>query len=220
VNDVVIPAELSVTLSATVARELAQTYDDQVVYPDRVVVDRPEDPDRQFPGWPGEVLVITFENQGVCAWGVPLGHSHPPVLVGGELSDGADYSETTVTYTPSVDEYISVRRWDRDCLSGSPLLQAQAAELDPASIGFLRANFREVHPTHGWPAAEQYRFEGSGVKIMLWSGKEQCDWWLSAAHAADLESVARQLLGLSDLRTSLWSNDVEGDALLSAIRDH
>jgi hypothetical protein len=219
VNDVLVPDELKVTLTSAVARELAEAYDDQVVYPDRVVIDRPEDPDRHFPGWPGPVLVIAFENQGVCAWGVPLGRSDRPVLVGGELSDGEDYAETTVMYTPGVDEYISVRRWDRACLDGQPLLQAQAAELDPAAIGFLRTNFREVHPTRGWPAAEQYRFEGSGVKIMLWSGEGQCDWWLSAADAADLEPIARQLLDLSDLRTSLWSNDAEGDALIRAIRD-
>jgi hypothetical protein len=220
VNDVVIPIDVSSTLTRAIAHELAETYGDQVVFPDQVVVDRPEDPDRHFPGWPGMVLVIAVENQGVCAWGVPLGNSDPSVLVGGELSDGEDYSDATMAYTASVGEYVAVRRWDRVCLNGGLLLQAQAAELDQASMDFLRANFREVHPTQGWPAAAQFRFEGSGgVKIMLWSDKGQCDWWLSAAIAADLDPVVRLLLDLSDLRTSMWSNDLEGEVLLRAIRD-
>jgi hypothetical protein len=218
VKDVVIPAEVSSALTATVARELAEAYDDQVVYPDRIVVDRPEEPDRCFPGWLGEVLVIAYENQGVCAWGVPLGHPEPSVLVGGELSDGEDALDVTVVYTATVADYVAVRRWERD-LYRRPLVQAQAAELDQASMDFLRVNFREVHPTRGWPAAEQYRFEGDGAKILLWSGRGQCDWWISADSAEDLESVARRLLDLSDLRTSLWSNEVEGDALLRRIRE-
>jgi hypothetical protein len=219
VNDVVLPPELRSTLTAAVAHELAEVYTDQVVFPDEVVIDRPEDPDRQFPGWPDPVLVIAYENQAVCAWGVPLGQPDPPVLVGGELSDGVNYSDTTVRYTPSVAAYVAARRWDRACLS-APLLQAQAAEVDPASLAFLTTNFSQVHPTRGWPAAEQYRFEGHGVRIMLWSGKGQCDWWLSADRAAELESLARQVLELSNLRESLWSSDAVGEALLRAVRDH
>jgi hypothetical protein len=179
-----------------------------------MLVDRPDDPDRRFPGWPAPVLVIADENQGVCSWGVPLGDPNPAVLVGGELSDG----EGTVEYAPDVASYVAARWWDGWCLQREPLLQAQAAVLDEKSLAGLRSNFDQRPLTHGWPWHTQYRFERDGVAILLWSGPDQCDWWLSAADDALLLEVVARPLDLSDLAESLWSNDVAGDALLRQIR--
>jgi hypothetical protein len=213
-----VPEALASLLTAAVARELAESYGDQVVFPDRVEIAQPDHVDRLFPGWPAPVLVIAHENQGVCSWGLPLGDPDPPVLVGGQLTDGSNWSAQTLVYSQIPAAYVAVRRWDRACLRGEPLLQAQAAELDTATLAVLRDRFREVFPTRGWPARQQYRFEGPDIKIMLWSGQGQCDWWLSAADAATLEPVTRDLLALSDLRSSLWSHNSIGTALLGAIR--
>jgi hypothetical protein len=74
-----VPAAVERLLTADVAREIAETFGDQLVYPQRIVVDSPAGPSlswpgssRRFPGWPGPVLVLSDENQGVCSWGVPL----------------------------------------------------------------------------------------------------------------------------------------------------
>jgi hypothetical protein len=56
------------------------------------------------------------------------------------------------------------------------------------------------------------------VKIMLWSGSHQCDWWLSDTDTGALAEVVTDLMDLSDLREALWSNDIAGHALLREIR--
>jgi hypothetical protein len=124
----------------------------------------------------------------------------------------------TVRYALCIEDFIAARRWDRDCLRREPLLQAQAVPLDGPTLDLLRARFREVLPTRGWAGAEQYRFEEHDVKIMLWSGPSQCDWWISGTDALGLRNVIEKLMTTSDLRTSLWSNDELGEALLQEIR--
>ncbi|MEU8001392.1 SET domain-containing protein [Catellatospora sp. NPDC049111] len=209
-----IPEPLRALITTTAAAELARVHNDQVVFPHRLVIDSPEDEDRRFPGWPTPVLVIADENQGVCSWGVPLGVAAPPVLVGGDLAGDAG----TAIYAPDVSSFVAARRWDGTCLGREPLLQAQAAPLDEESLAYLRANFDERASTHGWPAQEQLRFERDGARILLWSGDDQCDWWLSGTGDTVLGETAARLLDLSDLRSSLWSNDIAGEALLDRLR--
>jgi hypothetical protein len=201
------------TLTADVVRELAVAFDDQVVFPERVLVDEVGVPDRRFPGWPGPVLVISVENQGVCAWGVPLGQEDPVVVVGGQL---LDHGDATVEYAPGVAAFVEARRWDRDCLCHVPLVQAQADPLDPASLGHLQAHFGAGPTTVGWPAGRQLRFERGGCRLMLWSGADQCDWWVSGPEP-ELRDVVEELLPLSNLRRALWSNDDAGETLLAAL---
>ena len=213
--DVRIPAVVTDLITAPVAREIAEPYQDEVVFPDEIVVDDPEDDDRMFPDWPAPVLVLAYENQGVVTWGVPLREPDPPVLVGGDMPDG---STATFRYAANVATYVAARRWDRACLA-EPLVQAQAAELDADSLAFLRRILQEVLATTGWPTPHQYRFEGDGVRVMLWSDSGQCDWWVSATDVTRLERIVRQLLDYSDLLTSFWSSDDAGTAMLQAIRE-
>jgi hypothetical protein len=201
-----------------VARELAAVYDDQVIYPENLTVDRPDDDQRLFPGWPTPVLVISIENQGVCAWGVPLDDPKPPVLVGGELLDDVGWSDRTTKYAPNIEAFVATRRWDQECLSSQPLLQAQATELDAESLDLLRSLFDERLPTFGWPGPSQYRFGDRSSKVMLWSAPGQCDWWISSQDVSTLSAVAEQLMHVSDLQHSLWSNDKAGNALLHELR--
>jgi hypothetical protein len=213
-----IPESVRSSLTAEVAREIATAYTDQVIFPDNVVIDLPEADNRRFPGWPGPVLVICVENQGVCAWGVPLGHQNPAVLVGGDIYDRTGWIRGTTAYCSDVAAFVAARRWDASCLSQGLLLQAQAAELDGATLGELRRQFEQRPPTMGWPGHTVHRLERRGVKIMLWDGPGQCDWWISAADVTTLKATAAAVLPLSDLCTSLWSTDPEGTALLRQIR--
>lgn len=175
-----------------ITEELIGLSDDQVVFPRHVVVDRPEDPERRFPGWPGPVLVISVENQGVCAWGVPLGDPDPPVLVGGAIEGG------TTVFSPDVASFAEFRRWEaaRDWE-----FSAQAGELDAITLSRLRRRYRELPGTRGWPGRATYRFEGEDVRIMLWDGAGQCDWFVAGAGEDELAN----LIQFSDLRTSLYA---------------
>jgi hypothetical protein len=216
VDDVVVAESLRLLVTSEVARELASTFGDQVVFPDRIVIDRPGAPDRRFPGWPTSVLLLLVENQGVCAWGVPLDDPDPPVLVGGDLAAGVD--ETTVRHAGSVEGFVAARRWDHECLNQELVIQAQAATLDRQSLELVRGWYEEQPSTTGWPGAVQYRFERDGLRILLWSSPDQCDWWISSARPEQLPEAVEQLMSLSDLRTSLWSNEPSGEVLLDQIR--
>jgi hypothetical protein len=215
VDQPALPAVLA-RFTTDVADELAATYDDQVVYPRRIDVERPGLTDGNFPSWLTPVLVIAVENQGVCAWGVPLdGDDDPPVLVGGELGDG---TVRTVPYADHVEAYINARRWDRACLASGMVLQAQAEVLDDKSLAYLRARYEELPSTSGWPGEATYRFQAAGVRIMLWAGSDQCYWLVSGPDADRLYEATPALLSYSDLRSSLWSNDIAGQTLLDQIR--
>ena len=215
------PGAVRRLLTADVAAEIARTFGDQPVYPQRIVVDRPAGSSpapprfsRRFPGWPGPVLVLSDENQGVCSWGVPSG-GDGEVVVGGDLLDAGC---ATVVYTASAADFITARRWDHRCLTTGPVLQAQAAELDQASLGYLQARLAPAVATAGWPGSRQYRFEGRGVQVMLWAQAGQCDWWVSAASAAPLRQFTAGLLDLPGVDQALWSNDEDGERLLSDVR--
>jgi hypothetical protein len=215
-----VPEAAERLLTADVAEEIARTFRDQPVYPQRIVVDCPAGSSpappgfsRRFPGWPGPVLVLCDENQGVCSWGVPSGGGE--VVVGGDLLDAGC---ATVVYAASVAAFIAARRWDHRCLNTGPVLQAQAAELDQASLGYLQARLAPAVATAGWPGSRQYRFQGSGVQVMLWAQAGQCDWWVSAASAAALRQFTAGLLDLPGVGQTLWSSDQDGERLLSEVR--
>jgi hypothetical protein len=217
-----VPAAVGRLLTADVAAEIARTFGDQLVFPQRIVTDSPAGSSpappgfsRRFPGWPGPVLVLSDENQGVCSWGVPSGGGGEVVVVGGDLLDAGC---ATVVYAASVADFIAARRWDHRCLSSGPVLQAQAAELDLASLGHLQARLAPAVATAGWPGSRQYRFEGRGVQVMLWSQAGQCDWWVSAVSEASLRQFTAGLLDLPGLGQALWSNDEDGERLLSEVR--
>jgi len=201
-----VPTAVERLLTADVAVEIARAFGDQPVYQQRVVVDSPEalpGSRRRFPGWPGPVLVLSDENQGVCSWGVPADGSDA-VVVGGDLLDAGC---TTVAYAASVADFIAARRWDYRCLNGGPVLQAQAAELDQGWLAYLQARLAPAVTTAGWPGSRQYRFGGRDVRVMLWAQEGQCDWWVSSASPASLRQFEVGLLDLPGLRQTLWSND-------------
>lgn len=212
--DTEVPYAVRRLLTADVAQEIARTFGDQPVYPERIVVDRPGDIGRRFPGWPEAVLVLSAENQGVCSWGVQLGGSSGEVLVGGDLFDAG---QATVVYAATVEDFIAARLWDHACLP-APLLQAQGDVLDKASLGYLQTRLTPTVATAGWPGARQYRLEGRAVRVLLWSSSQQCDWFISASSEPSLMAFAAGLLNLSNLRRALYSNDDAGERVLDELR--
>lgn len=75
-----------------------------------------------------------------------------------------------------------------------------------------------VAPTHGWPCRDKRRFQRDDQRIALWSCDDQCDWWLVTQSPASLHRLVRDVIHLSDLKESLWSNDATGMAILSRVR--
>jgi hypothetical protein len=202
--------DASRTLTESVATEIAATYTDQPVFPFQVRIIAGGSDQSDFAGWPTDVLVLAVENQGVCTWGVDLGEDHfGRVLVGGDLSSGP----AVVEYCSNIEEYIASRRWDAVCLNAA-LLQAQAEPIDDRTLGALRAAWQEQWITFGWPGMRNRRFQQGRVRLMLWDGEGQCDWWVSGP-VDDLRRVLPALRGMSNLRSALWSNDESGVALLA-----
>ncbi|MEV0460567.1 hypothetical protein [Catellatospora methionotrophica] len=81
------------------------------------------------------------------------------------------------------------------------------------TLGYLRAHLTELLPTRGFPGRDQFRFERRGVKVMLWSGPGQCDWWISSTDPHELSEATAELTDIADLRGSLWSADPTADLL-------
>ena len=213
-----VPIAIERLLTADVAQEIARAFGDRPIYPGRVLIDSPDHPsragpqgpERRFPGWPGPVLVLSDENQGVCSWGVPLdGHQ---VLVGGAGAGG------TSAYAASVEEFIAARRWDYQCASSDLCLTAQAAELDHGSLRYLQQRLAATVTTAGWPGLRQYRFERYDQRVMLWSDAGQCDWLIAAASEASLRALAAEVLGLSNLREVLGADNASSRRLLDELR--
>jgi hypothetical protein len=213
---IVVPAQVKRLLTPQTAREIARTYDHHPVYPENIVADYPGDPGRMFPGWPGPVLVLMHENQGVCHWGVPLDQTSHQVLVGGDLDSG----RITVTHAGSVRAFIAVRRWDDRCLAGPFFLQAGAGALEEASLGYLRQRLTPAITTTGWPGLRQHRFEHRDARLMLWDASRQCDWMLTASTEDSLVDFAAGLLHLPDFRKAVlsYSPHVSSPGILIRLR--
>ena len=207
-----IPASVQQLLTNSVMLSVAEAYDDRLVFPEEVLIDDSADPGSAFAGCSAPVLVLLIENQGVCSWGVPLdGRDDPPVLVGGALGDQRPPRE----YATNVHEFVAAREWDHRCLSRDPLLQAQASAVDSTVLATLRANCDEGVTTFGWPCTANYRFERTGVSLMLWACADQCDWWMSADDLPSLRAALAWILPRAGLREFLWSNDRHGTDLLA-----
>jgi hypothetical protein len=194
------------------AQVLARSCDAQVVFPDALHV-APLD---LGPGLRGDELWLMAENQGVCVWAVPLdAGDHPPVLVAGDLPTDAGPQ----VYAGSLDEFAAAWDWDLGCVTGRPLLQAQAVLLTPETEIYLRKHLRPAITTWGWPTRRVQRLGASdGLRILLWDGPAQCDWFVSAPEPAVLGRWLHRLMTVDGLADALWSNDDIGERILADAR--
>lgn len=198
--------------SPGLATELARAYTAEVVFPDQV-----ESASAGLgPGLRDVDLWLMTENQGVCVWAVPLdAGDDPPVLVAGDLRA----AESVEVYARSLDEFTDAWAWDRACLERLPVVQAQSAPLDAETERYLCARFSAAVTTWAWPTRRALRFESDdGLTLTVWDDAEQCDWWISSPDPELTGRHVAALMPFSDLATSFWSADDDGDALLTELR--
>jgi hypothetical protein len=201
-------------LTTEIAQQMAEAYSDVVVFPQRRIIVGADGEEAPFPGCPDRVLLLSHENQGVCSWGLVLdGPSAGSIVVGGDLPEGV----ATAACCADLPTFVAMRLWDGRCLATAPLLQAQAAPLDDETLAVLRTRLGPLPSTLGWPGRSTLRFEADDLQVMLWSDLDQCDWWVSGNQRA-VAGILPQLMTLSSLSNSLWSNDETGIRLLSDAR--
>jgi hypothetical protein len=150
------------------------------------------------------LLYIRSGNQGVCGWAVRLHDADDPAVVV-NYADIADLSEW-VPQTDTFSDYIFCSIWDCVALSSEWLLQAQNGPLTEGTLDSLRLHFRESVRTYGWPGDTQYRFEGDGQWLLIWSAGG-ADWFLAADDELSLAEAARKPWHLDDVGKAFWSND-------------
>lgn len=159
------------------------------------------------------LLHIRTENQGVCLWAVQLDDlDDPPVVVTYDLDGLTGWQPHSDTFS----DYIYSGIWDWGLvLASNFLIQAQNVPLTEATLERLRLGFREDVTTNGWPGDKQYRFEGSGQRLLIWSTRGQADWYLSADNGSSLSEAAKTIWLLDDVGKAFWSNTDEGKVALA-----
>jgi hypothetical protein len=160
------------------------------------------------------LLYIRTENQGVCAWAVLLDDRDDP-----EVAVSYDDLNEWQPQADTFSDYVFSGIWDWGlALRSDWLIQAQNGPLSEKALDRLRQHFRETVRTYGWPGDNQYRFEGDGLRLLLWSvAGGQTDWWLAADDELRLAEAARKIWLLDDVGKAFWSNTGEGEAALARI---
>jgi hypothetical protein len=161
------------------------------------------------------LLHIRTENQGVCMWAVRLDDGDDPAVVVNyrEIDDLSNWPLQADTFS----DYIFSGIWDWGlAMSSEWLLQAQNGPLTEGALDSLRFHFRENVRTYGWPGDTQYRFEGDGHRLLIWSAAG-ADWWLAADDELSLAEAARKIWHLDDVGEAFWSNTEKGETALARI---
>ncbi len=185
-----------------------------------------EDLGRPITDWRGDrklhdlaadgLLYIRSENQGVCGWAVRLDDGDDPTVVVnyGAIADPGEWQIQADTFS----DYVFSGIWDFGPVPSELVIQAQNGPLSENALDHLRLHFRESVRTWGWPGDAQYRFEGDGLRLLLWSVTGgQTDWFLTADDEPSLTEAARKIWHLDNVGDALWSNTEKGEAALARI---
>ena len=161
------------------------------------------------------LLYIRSENQGVCGFAVRLDDGDDPAVVVnyGDIADLNEWQLQADTFS----DYIFSGIWDFGPRS-EWLIQAQNGSLTEGALDRLRLHFRESVRTWGWPGDAQYRFEGDGQRLLIWSvSGGGADWFLQADDELSLAEAARKISSFDDVGKAFWSHTDNGKTALAHI---
>ncbi|HEY3496077.1 MAG TPA: SMI1/KNR4 family protein [Polyangiaceae bacterium] len=137
-------------------------------------------------------LVFMLENQGVCAWAIDLGEDpDPEVQVEVDSGDPPTWQACAEHFST----WLYCQVFDRKLLE-SAMFAAQAEPLAPAVLRELGASMMEGPRTRAWPGRENIRLRCELGEVLLWSGDDQCDWWI-APRSPDTATALLDRLRLS-----------------------
>jgi hypothetical protein len=132
----------------------------------------------------------------------------------GDIADPGEWQLQAHTFS----DYIYSGIWDFHQGPCEWVIEAQNGPLSEGALDHLRQHFHETVRTYGWPGDDQYRFEGDGLRLLLWSVPgDQTDWILSADNEPSLAEGARKIWHLDDVGKAFWSHKKKSDAALDRI---
>lgn len=169
--------------------------------------------------WSEKLLWFMTENQGVCYWAVKLdGSDDPQVMV---WVDGRNKWETHANKF-STFVWCQVFDWRRIFNMGRTEniygLASQAEPLANDDLSYLNDLF-EVGPlTYVWPGEQNHRFYRGDQRIVIWAGRDQADWTLSANNPEQLYDLAKVVWNCGNLKTSLYAINPISENVLERLR--
>jgi hypothetical protein len=152
--------------------------------------------------WKSNLLLpFKFENQGVCVWSIMLdGSDDPPVYVDVD-SNGTQWQLQALNFST----YVYSCVWGYKVVLGQPaLVQAQNKPVSVEALTALDRLYVAEPKTYGWPGSTQYRFRGSNLAVLIWSGDGQADWFVGARNVESLESALKCVWQIDDVGESLY----------------
>jgi hypothetical protein len=153
----------------------------------------------------------------VCQWAFPLGLGDDPPVI--RIADGhASSAHEAVEASPTFTHFVEAMEWDEALWAIQdeiPVIQAQAAALSNAELGYVASLLRTGPTTRGWPTRHAFRFESLGQRVALWSDDASCDWWATADTNAALAELVRNLLACPTFREAAWSNSSIGERVIA-----
>ena len=165
------------------------------------------------------LVVFMRENQGVCNWAFRLdGIADPEVVVGGETAPNDDWLHCSDKFS----DFVYCQIWDHrqvlNCDCDGTSASAQELGLDEADLQFLKGNFLQRPSTYGWPGTTNYRFESQEGGILIWEGKDQADWFVSAKTPASLHTLLSRIWHCGNLAETLYDLTPEAVEVLQDLR--
>lgn len=168
------------------------------------------------------LLVIGYENQGVCTWAVDLNDGDDPRVV---VDYDTDFREPNPC-TPSFSAFVHAGVWDTVPVwaRAGPgpdvdlCVMAQNDELSPDALAALRSMFEAGPLTHGFPGHTQYRFVAPGGRILIWAADGQADWHIVGGDEEALERIVEAVWHLDSVGKSLYAVTPDSKSILESVR--
>ena len=162
-----------------------------------------------------KILPFMIENQGVCVWGVRLDSGDdPPVVVEVDSGTPPRWQLCAERFSDWLGSQV-----DNFRVLKSSWFVAQASALTDNIMRLLGEHFEEGLQTRAWPGETNYRFCNSRSELVLWSTKEQCDWWIAPRSADTAAAALDEIEEVAGIGKSIYAPWEQHEELLRIWRE-